>query len=92
MQAIVFDDGFRENFDVLYAAIPFKQHSNIAESLGCELTESGHLKVDPFQKTNVPGIFACGDNSTAMRSVSNAVATGGIARAMVNNELTMEMF
>lgn len=90
--ALLFEDGTAENFDAAYAAIPFEQHSNIPVSLGCELTEAGHLKVDAFQKTTVSGVFACGDNSSPMRSVSYAVATGGVVGSMVNNELTMEGF
>ena len=60
--------------------------------LGCEITEMGHIKVDMFQKTTIPGVYACGDNSSPMRSVANAVATGNLVGAMVNNELTMERF
>ena len=50
------------------------------------------IKTDPFQKTNITGVFACGDNSSMLRSVSNTVATGGIAGAMVNKELVDELF
>jgi len=40
----------------------------------------------------VDGIFACGDNTSMMRSVAYAVATGNIAGAMANNVLTEEEF
>lgn len=89
---VIFTDGSKENFNALYAAIPFKQHSNIPVELGCELTDQGHIKVDMFQKTNVKGIYACGDNSSPMRSVANAVFAGNITGAMVNKELTDEQF
>ncbi len=89
---IIFEDGETMELNALYAAVPFKQHSDIPMELGCELTDMGHIKTDPFQKTNIPGVFACGDNSSMMRSVSYAVATGGIAGAMVNKELVDEMF
>lgn len=92
ISALVYEDGAKENIEAAYAAIPFEQHSDIPFLLGCELTDWGHIKVDMFQKTTVPGVFACGDNATMMRSVSYAVATGGIAGSMVNNELTMERF
>lgn len=45
-----------------------------------------------MQKTNIPGVFACGDNVTMMRSVANAVAQGNFAGAMVNKELSDEAF
>ncbi|ULT29086.1 hypothetical protein KUH03_35030 [Sphingobacterium sp. E70] len=38
------------------------------------------------------GVFACGDNTSMMRSVSNAVAAGNLAGAMVNKELVEENF
>lgn len=92
IQNVVLADGTNENFKAVYASIPFELHSNIPVKLGCELSEVGLLKVDMFQKTNVPGIYACGDNSSGMRSVAYATATGNIAGAMVNHELTQEDF
>ncbi len=89
---VIFEDGSKTNFDAIYARIPFKQHSEIPESLGCEFTDTGILKVDAYQKTNISGIFACGDNSSQMRSVSYAVATGNIAGAMTNMELIDDKF
>jgi thioredoxin reductase len=56
------------------------------------LTEDGYIKVDPMQKTTVPGIFACGDNATRMRTVANAVSMGTTAGAMVNKEIVTEEF
>ena len=92
LQQLKLKDGNLINLNALYAAIPFTQHSEIPALLGCEVSESGHLKVDQFHKTNIPGVFACGDNSSPMRSVSNAVATGAFAGAMANMELTKESF
>ncbi|MDD7884473.1 NAD(P)/FAD-dependent oxidoreductase [Flavivirga sp. 57AJ16] len=92
IEKIVFKDGSKENFLAAYAAIPFEQHTSIPFDLECELTEQGHIKVDFFQQTTVDGVFACGDNSSPMRSVAYAVATGNIAGAMVNKELSSEQF
>lgn len=92
ISTLIFEDGLEENFNVAYATILFEQHCKIPLDLGCETTEMGHLKVDIFQKTIIPGIYACGDNSSPMRSVANAVATGNLVGAMVNNELTIEQF
>ncbi|MDV3970671.1 NAD(P)/FAD-dependent oxidoreductase [Sphingobacterium siyangense] len=92
MTALIFEDGTEENFGAAYAAIPFEQHCQIPLDLGCEVTETGHIKVDMFQQTTVPGIYACGDNTNPLRSVANAVSTGNIAGAAINNELTEEEF
>jgi thioredoxin reductase len=56
------------------------------------MTEQGYVKVDAFQKTTVQGVFACGDNTTPMRFVSNAVAMGTLAGAMANKEIIEEEF
>ncbi|GAA4432310.1 FAD-dependent oxidoreductase [Ravibacter arvi] len=92
VRSVVFEDGRKMELDAVYAAIPFTQHSDLPFLLGCELTEHGRIKVDAGQKTTVNGIFACGDNSSPMRSVASAVSTGNIAGAMLNHGLTMERF
>lgn len=92
LERIVFKDGSSKFFECAYAAIPFEQNSGIPQQLGCKLTEHGHIEVDFMQKTSVPGIYACGDNSSMMRSVATAVYGGNITGAMLNHELTQEQF
>lgn len=92
VSAVLFSDGTQRPFDALYAALPFTQHSDVPASLGCELTEQGHIKVNPFQETTVSGVFACGDNTNMMRSVANAVYAGSLTGAVVNGRLTEETF
>ncbi len=92
IEAVIFKDGTSLNLKALYAKLPFEQHSDIPEKMGCAFSPSGHIQVDVFQKTSIPGVFACGDNTTQMRSVSNAVAAGTFAGAMTNKELIDESF
>lgn len=89
---VIFSDSTLQPFDALYAALPFTQHSDIPASLGCEFTEHGHIKVGQFQETNINGVFACGDNTTMMRSVANAVYAGNLTGAVVNGNLIEENF
>ena len=89
---IVFRNGNKTTLQALYARVPFEQHCNIPVELGCELTEDGYIKTGPFQETNIAGIFACGDNASRLRTVSNAVATGSTAGMMVNRLLLEEDF
>ena len=84
---VVFTDGTTAKLTALYAKLPFEQHCKIPESLGCSLTEMGHIKVDGFQLTSVPGIYAAGDNTIMMRSIASSVASGAMAGAMINREL-----
>lgn len=92
LRHVILKDKTKITLDALYAKAPFVQHSNIPVALGCELTESGLIKIDMFQKTTVPGVFACGDNCSPMRSVANAVSGGNFTGAMVNKELSEEQF
>ncbi len=92
MQAVTLANGKRITIQALYAALPFTQHSTIPHALGCTLTEYGHIQTDAFQKTSMPGVYACGDCASPMRAVAAAVATGNLAGAMANKELVDEDF
>ncbi len=89
---IVFSDNTKSMIKVIYLTNPFEQNCKIPETLGCELTEDGYIKVDSFQETTVQGIFACGDNVTTLRTVANAVAMGTTAGIMLSKKMIMEDF
>jgi thioredoxin reductase len=90
--SIVFKDGTKFNLNVLYARPRFEQHCAIPEKLGCTLIEDGYLQIDATNKTTIPGIYACGDNATRIRTVANAVAMGTTTGLMINKELILEEF
>ncbi|NVK65865.1 MAG: NAD(P)/FAD-dependent oxidoreductase [Flavobacteriales bacterium] len=92
IKAIVLSDQTQAELKALYSRPDFTQQCSIPEQLNCEMTEQGTIKIDPFQKTTVEGVFACGDCSNPMRSVSLAVASGTTVGAMVNMELVHEAF
>jgi thioredoxin reductase len=92
LESIAFKDKTLLKITALYAKPKFVQHCNIPEQLGCELTEHNLIKTDLFQKTTQQAIFACGDNTTMLRAVSNAAAMGTLAGAMVSRELIEEEF
>lgn len=92
VKQVVFTTGQSMDFDALYAAVPFTQHSDIPAALGCEITEQGYIKVDAMQQTTVNGVYACGDNASMLRAVANAVYSGNLTGAMVNRALTEEQF
>ncbi|SIS72980.1 hypothetical protein SAMN05421766_103668 [Zobellia uliginosa] len=81
-----------ENFDAIHACLPFTQHSDIPAQLNGSISEQGLIQVDAMQKTKSNGLFACGDNSTQIRSIASAVATGIMAGAMANLEPREERF
>lgn len=91
VREVVLKDGTKLSCTAVYFRPDFTQ-SDIALTLGCELTEQGYIKIDSMQKTSVSNVFACGDNSSMMRAVANAVATGNFAGAVINRELATESF
>lgn len=92
LKKVRFKDGTALPFTALYTTLPFRQHSDIPASLGCEMTEHGHIRIDEFQMTSIEGVYACGDSTTMMRSVASAVFGGNITGAMVNKRLVDEQF
>jgi thioredoxin reductase len=92
LHRLVLADGTNVALKALYAGIPKEQSTPVPVSLGCELTELGLIKVDNMQRSSVPGVYACGDNSTMARSVASAVATGNLAGAALNKEMIEESF
>lgn len=90
MSNLVLRDDSKLSFDAVFTRLPFQQHCKIPEQLGCEILENGYLKVDEFQRTTVPGIYAAGDNTTPFRAVSIAIAAGTKSGAVINKELIEE--
>jgi len=57
------------------------------EKAGVQLTKDGHIKVDEFQNTTTPGIYAIGDVSGEAELTPVAIAAGRkLARRLFNNE------
>jgi len=92
IQNLEFIDGTKSPLTALYSPRPFIQHCPIPTSLGCELTEEDYIKVNGFQETSVDGIYACGDNTTKMRTVANAIAMGTTAGMSASKKLILEQF
>jgi thioredoxin reductase len=92
LKRIVFKDNSTFELNAIYSKPDFIQHCSIPQDLGCELNEMGLLVTDMFQRTNVAGITACGDNTTMLRSVANAVAMGNLAGVITNNMMTEAEF
>jgi thioredoxin reductase len=76
----------------MYVRPAFVQHSSVPQALGCELTQDSYISVDPARQTTVQGVYACGDNTTRMRTVANAISMGTTTGLMVNKGLIEEDF
>ena len=51
----------------------------VAHSAGVELKETGHIKVNSAQETNIIGVYACGDVTGGLAQIAVAVGEGAIA-------------
>lgn len=89
---IIFEDQTKNPLKALYASPAVKQQTELPKELGCEFTDHGRVKVDLFQKTNMEGIYAAGDNSSLGRAIAIAVSAGSVAGVMLNKELIAEEF
>ncbi|SEM29493.1 NAD(P)/FAD-dependent oxidoreductase [Nonomuraea pusilla] len=73
-----------------------RQHSDLAERLGCELLPDGCVRVNEFQQTSVRGVYAAGDMARlealpdAMTFVVTGAADGARAAIWVDQELFRE--
>ncbi len=92
IKEIKFGDNSTQQITAVYAHPNVDQHCDIPLQLGCQHNEHKLLETDNFQKTSIPGIYACGDNSNPQRTVSLAVASGTIVGAALNKELVDEEF
>ncbi|MCF6407080.1 NAD(P)/FAD-dependent oxidoreductase [Chitinophaga filiformis] len=91
---LVLADGTVHHKQAAYVrAVRMQFNNELAVQLGCELEEAGSIKVDEFQQTTVPGVFAAGDVAHPMFHQVMAAAAGGLkAGGMCNGQLSMEDF
>lgn len=92
LEQVVFTDGSTNSINVIYSRNPFSQQCQIPQTLACEPTEEGYIKVNQNQETSVKGIYACGDSTTKVRTIANAVASGTTAGMMASKQLIIEEF
>ncbi len=89
---VIFEDGSHEDVEAIYIRAGVSQQMDIPLQMGCEFDEHGFIIVDDNKKTNIPGMFAAGDNTTATRTLSYAIAAGTVAGIHINKELIEENF
>ncbi len=83
------EDGRSQTVDCLIWAIgrePATDNFDLAAT-GVKTNEKGYIVVDKFQNTNVPGIYAVGDNTGAVELTPVAVAAGRrLSERLFNNK------
>ncbi len=64
---VEFADGAALQRQAIFHRAPTRQHSKLAEQLGCEILPDGTVKVNELQQTTVPGVAAAGDTAKLPR-------------------------
>ena len=90
LERIVFEDGTALARKALFLRTFPRQHSDLAEKLGCDFTSFGLVQVDAQGKTSVPGVYAAGDMALRVHQVVVAAADGSIAGMAINHDLLTE--
>lgn len=87
-EALLLEGGDEIELDHLFSAQGADPNSALARSLGVELSEHGHIKVDTEAHTSVPGVYAAGDVTRLFsHQVVTAAHEGGTAATALNYRL-----
>ncbi len=90
LESIVLDSGKRLTVNGLFVEIGSIPQTGLAEKLSVKL-ENDYIKTYREQKTNVSGVFACGDvTNNALKQIIVAAAEGAIAAKTAYDELIEE--
>ncbi|WP_019637749.1 NAD(P)/FAD-dependent oxidoreductase [Paenibacillus fonticola] len=66
--------------------------TDLPQTLGCRISDTGEIAVDEVGKSSVPGVYAAGDVSSLMHQSIAAAASGARAAAVINGELNQEVW
>ncbi len=86
---LTLDDGTTDDVAGAFIAPTSTQRAPFADQLGLERQESSAVRVDPFGRTSVEGVYAVGDMAQPdhfagpMASLANAIAAGQLAAVAV---------
>ncbi|WP_084243619.1 NAD(P)/FAD-dependent oxidoreductase [Planomicrobium okeanokoites] len=90
---ILFEDGRAISREGGFITPEWMLASDIAASLGCKLNDRGGVESDAMKRTNIEGVYACGDVSLAGASqLIFAAAEGSMAAISINAAMIEEKF
>jgi thioredoxin reductase (NADPH) len=79
--------GLKYDLDVLYPALGCAVNSGLAIGLGAECEAEGTIKVDSYQSTGVPGLYAAGDVVSDLHQLNVATAHAAVAATRIHSSL-----
>jgi thioredoxin reductase len=90
LERVVFENGEGLPRQAMFFNTGQDQRCDLAEKLGCELTERGAVRTGDFEMTNVPGLYVAGDASRSVQLAIVAAAEGAEAAFAINKALIKE--
>ena len=87
LEAFEFEDGERREYRGGFPMYGSDYNTDLAESLGCELTDDGTIDVDDHGRTSVEGVFAVGDVTPGHNQIPVAMGQGAKAGIAIHKEL-----
>ena len=75
IEEVVFDDNSKMKTSGIFIALGTASSTDLAKKLGA-ITNGNYIVVDKNMKTNVPGLYACGDCTGGLLQISKAVYEG----------------
>jgi thioredoxin reductase len=87
LERIVFDRGEPLARRALFFNTGQTQQSQLAQSLGCEITEKGTVRTGTYESTHLRGLYVAGDASRMVQWVVVAAAEGAEAAFAINADL-----
>lgn len=90
VEHVLLEDGTSIPCTGIFFAPKLVTGSELPQTLGCQLTETGTVVVDSFGKTSVSGVYSAGDAATERHQVILAASMGSLAAVGINSELLAE--
>lgn len=78
IEEVVFNDNSNLKTSGVFIALGVASSTDLAKKLGA-ITNGNYIVVDKNMKTNVPGLYACGDCTGGLLQISKAVYEGAVA-------------
>ncbi len=92
LERIVFEGGRAVDRAAMFFNLPTRPQSELARSLGCQITSGGGIRCGKYEATSVPGVFVAGNILRDVQLSIVAAAEGARAAFGVNRSLTREDF
>ncbi|WP_407433162.1 thioredoxin-disulfide reductase [Methanobrevibacter sp.] len=71
----------------IFISVGYIPHTELAEQLGVDLDESGHIIIDTEQKTNIEHVYAIGDVCVGLKQWVVACGEGAVAATSAYHDL-----